>query len=44
VARRRAEAMLDEPIESVPTEYARKPLLRNEGRRIEDAADDRPVP
>jgi SAM-dependent methyltransferase len=31
VARRRAEAMLDEPIESVPTEYARKPLLRNEG-------------
>ncbi len=31
VGRRRAEAMLDEPIESVRTEYARKPLLRNEG-------------
>jgi hypothetical protein len=31
VARRRAEAMLDEPIESVPTDYGRKALLRNEG-------------
>ena len=31
VARRRAEAKLDDQIESVPARYARKPLLRNEG-------------
>jgi len=29
VARRRAEARLDEPIVSVPSEYAKKPLLRS---------------
>jgi SAM-dependent methyltransferase len=32
VGRRRAGVKLEDPIVSVPTEYARKPLLRNEGR------------
>ena len=29
VGRRRAEARLDEPIVSIPSEYAKKPLLRS---------------
>ena len=31
VARRRPDATLDEPIESIATQYARRPLLRGEG-------------
>jgi SAM-dependent methyltransferase len=31
VGRRRAEARLEEPIVSIPSEYAKKPLLRNAG-------------
>ena len=30
VARRRADARLDEPIESIPSRYAKRPLLRSE--------------
>jgi hypothetical protein len=29
VGRRRAEARLDEPIVSIPSDYAKKPLLRS---------------
>jgi SAM-dependent methyltransferase len=34
VGRRRAEVRLDEPVVSVPTQYSKKPLLREEGEGV----------
>ena len=41
VGRRRAQARLEDPIVSIPTQYTRKPLLRSEERRVERATDER---
>jgi hypothetical protein len=41
VGRRRADARLDEPIVSIPSEYAKKPLLRNSARVPDGRTDAR---